>query len=111
MRAQALICGRILTSAEWLCQRLDFQFGQLSRRHGARGVGHQIGPARNLREGDHFAQRFGLREEHHCPVESDGDSAVRRRAVTERVQEEAEFFARLFFAYSERLEESLLYVR
>src|SRR5215475_7214776 len=95
----------------WLRQGLDFQLGQLSRRHGARGIGHEIGPARHLREGDHFAQRFGLREEHHGPVESDGDSAVRRRAVTERVQEEAEFFARLFFAHSERLEDSRLYVR
>jgi hypothetical protein len=43
-----------------------------------------------LGERDHVAQRLLPRHQHHEPVEAERDPAVRRRAVAQRLEEEAE---------------------
>src|SRR5206468_11831979 len=58
-------------------------------------VAHQIDGAGCFRKGDHFADIRFPRHQCHDAIESQRDSAVRRRAVLERVQEEAEALARL----------------
>src|SRR4029453_18038561 len=47
-------------------------------------------------------------EEHDHAVDAECDAAVRRRAVGQCVEEEAEAFAQLLFAEAERFEEPLL---
>jgi len=48
-------------------------------------------------EGDYFAQGFFAGEEHGDAVDAERDAAVRRRAVRQRVEEEAEAAALLLF--------------
>ncbi len=61
-------------------------------------------------EGDDFADGFFAGEEHDDAVEAERDAAVRRSAVGQRVEEEAEAAAELFFGEAERFEEALLHV-
>ena len=72
------------------------------------GFGHQVLGGGGFGEGDDFADRFFAGEEHDDAVDAERDAAVRRRAVGQRVEEEAEAAARLFFAEAERFEEALL---
>src|SRR4051794_34742403 len=64
----------------------------VERRRCAR---QQLGAAGGLREGDHLADRVGARQQRDDPVEPEGDAAVRRRAVLERLEQEAEALLRL----------------
>ena len=77
---------------------------------GGRGVAHQVGAARGLGERDHFADGSLARQDHHQAVEPERDAAVRRRAVFQRVQQEAEAAARFFVAEAERGEDLRLHV-
>src|SRR5689334_12906610 len=68
----------------------DVKFTQLALVHRAWRVREQaLGPLR-LGKRDHVANRFRARHQSHDAVEPEGDTAVRRRAVLQRVQQEAE---------------------
>src|SRR5690242_3168304 len=55
-----------------------------------RGFEHRVAARLRLREGHHFAD-VGLLGEQSCPaVDAEGDAAVRRRTVLERVEDRAE---------------------
>ena len=71
----------------------DVQLAQLLLVDRARRVGEQVLGALRLRERDHVAQRLGPGHQHDEAVEADGDAAVRRRAVLQRVEQEAELGA------------------
>src|SRR5437879_10047442 len=81
---------------------------ELGGVHFARRIGHQILGGGGFREGDDFANRFFTGEEHHYAVDAEGDAAMRRSAVCQRVEEEAEAVAKLFFREAKRFEEALL---
>ena len=63
---------------------------QLLRVDRRRRVGHQVHGGRRLRERDHLADRALARQDRDDAVEAERDAAVRRRAVLERLEEEAE---------------------
>ena len=86
------------------------QLAQLLLVDRARRVGEQVLRALRLREGDHVAQRLGAGHQHHEAVEADGDAAVRRRAVLQRVEQEAELGARFLGVDLERAEHLALHV-
>jgi hypothetical protein len=58
--------------------------------HGAGGAGHEVRADLRLGEGDHVADVVRADEVHDEPVEAEGDARVRRRAVRERLEQEAE---------------------
>src|SRR5229473_5002351 len=89
---------------------LDSQLAQVSLWNFAGRVAHQIGALRRLGEGYHFANRSFTRQDHHQAVESQRDSAVRRRAVFESVEQKAEAFPCFFVAEAERRENFGLHV-
>ena len=64
--------------------------GQLRRLDRQRRVGHRIGTRLRLREGDDLADVLLAGEDGDEPVEAEGEATVRRGAVLERVEEEAE---------------------
>ena len=55
-----------------------------------RGAGQQVEAGGGLREGDHVADRLGAGEALDDAVDAVGDAAVRRRAVAQRLEQEAE---------------------
>jgi hypothetical protein len=63
-----------------------------------------------LREGDHVANAVGSRHQHRQPIQSEGDAAVGRRAVLQRIQQEPELRARLFRGNAEQVEHHRLAV-
>ena len=86
------------------------QLSQLVLRYGRRRVGHQVDGLCALREGNHLAQAGRSGQQHHNAIQTQRDAAMRRRAVLQRVQEEAEARARLVVADAERVEDHLLHV-
>ena len=58
-----------------------------------------------LRERDHVAQVRLAGQDHRHPVDSERDSAHRRRAHGERVEQEAELRALLLFAHPEQIKD------
>src|SRR5215472_3490255 len=71
-------------------------------------IGHQILRGGSLGEGNDFADALLASKKHHDAVDAERDPAVRRRAVGQRVEKEAEAAAKLFFGQAERFEEPLL---
>src|SRR5260370_31095166 len=88
----------------------DSELVQLIFINRRRRIGHQILGGGGCGEGDHFADRFFAGEEHDHAVDAEGDAAVRRSAIRQRVEEKAEPAAKLLFAKAERPEETLLNV-
>ena len=80
------------------------QIAQLSLVHRARGLGQQTLRALSLGEGDYVADGFRTSHHRHDAIQTECQSAVRRRAVLQRVQQEAELELRLFRADVERAE-------
>jgi hypothetical protein len=60
------------------------------RIHRRRGFGHQAHAALRLGKRDDVADRVRSLEDHHDPVEAEGDAAVGRRAEGKRVEQEPE---------------------
>src|SRR4051794_4466322 len=58
-------------------------------------AGQRVATTGRLREGHHLADRVGAGECRGQPVEAEGDATVRRRAVTERLEQEPELALRL----------------
>ena len=73
-------------------------------------VGHEVDGLGGLWEGNHFAQAGRAGQQHDDAIEAEGDAAVRRRAVLERVEEEAEALAGFLFTDAERREDLLLHI-
>ena len=86
------------------------QFAQLGFGGFGRGFGKRVVGGLGFREGHDVADGFGARHQHDEAVEAEGDAAVRRAAVFERAQQEAEFFLCFFCADTEAFENALLHV-
>jgi hypothetical protein len=80
------------------------QVAQLSFIHRARCLGQQALGALCLGEGDHVADGFRAGHHRHDTVQTERQPAMRRRAVLQRVEQEAELELRLFHADVERAE-------
>src|SRR5690606_6938343 len=87
---------------------VDTGLAPLLRRDGRRRLRERVVAATGLREGDDLADRLGAREERDDPVPAEGDAAVRRGAVGERVEQEAELLPRLLLADAHDGEDPLL---
>ena len=68
----------------------EAELAQLQLVDRRRRAGQRVGAGGGLREGDHVADRVGAGEPLDDPVEPVGDAAVRRGAVAERLEQEAE---------------------
>src|SRR5215218_5518054 len=71
-------------------RHLDAELGQLGAVDGRGRAGQRVRSAGRLREGDHVADRVAPRQDRDDPVEPEREPAVRRRAIAERVEQEAE---------------------
>ena len=73
----------------------------------ARALVHRARSARVLRERDEVTDGFFTFHGSHHAVQTEGEAAVRRSAVLEGVDEEAELFLHLFFGEAEQAEHLL----
>ena len=73
------------------------QLAQLLLSHRRWRVGHQINRLGRLGERDHLAKIGRAGQQHHYAIEPQRNAAVWRRAVLQRIEEESEALARLFF--------------
>ena len=73
-----------------------------------RRVAHEIHARLRLGECDHIANIVGAHDVHDQSIESERDSAVRRSAVLERVEEEAELHLRIGLGQADQAEHRLL---
>ncbi len=87
------------------------QFGELLGVDDVGRGGHQLGRLLRLGERDHVAQRVGAGQEHGEAVQAERDAAVRRRAVAQRLEQEAEAALRLVVRDAEQVEHLGLHVR
>lgn len=82
----------------------------LRRGDRGRGAGQRVTAGGRLREGDDVADGVVPAEQRDDPVEAEGDATVRRRAVVEGVQQEAELRGRLLLGEADRVERPLLHL-
>ena len=87
-----------------LLAQADVQFAQLLFVDFAWCVCKQALRTLRLREGDDIADRLGAGHHRDDSVKPEGQSAMRRRAVLERIKQEAELELRFVFSDSERFE-------
>src|SRR5690348_603207 len=83
----------------------ELQLAQLLWIHRRRGACHQVHGLRRLRKRDDLANRRLARQDRDDAIEAERDAAVRRCAVLERVDEEAEAELRLLLAHPQQLED------
>src|SRR5712691_2669454 len=76
----------------------DMQLAQLLLVHRRGRVREQILRALGLGKGDDVADRLAAGHHGDDAIEAESDASVRRRAVLERLQQEAEFLLRLLGA-------------
>src|SRR3954464_2944600 len=88
----------------------DVQLTQLLLVHRPGRLREQVLRPLGLGEGDDITQRLGAGHEHDEAVQADGDAAVRRGAVLQRVQQEAELRLGFFLADLQRAEHLALHV-
>src|SRR5450432_1874808 len=82
--------------------------GTLGNRRG--GVAHEVCTAGGLGERDHVADGSFAGKNHHQAVEAQSDSAVRRGAVFQGIQQKAEAAAGFFVGHAERGEDLGLHI-
>src|SRR5258708_15564608 len=70
--------------------QFDVQVAQLLLGDGARRLDHQVLAALRLRERDHVADLVHARHQRDEAIQAEGDAAVGRRAVRQRVEQEPE---------------------
>ena len=87
------------------------QFGQLRRINLRRRAGQRTGGGGGLGEGDHLADGILASHQRADAVETEGDAAVRRAAVAQRLQQETEAALRIFFRNAQQFEYDLLHFR
>src|SRR3954469_3285580 len=73
----------------WLVDA-DAELAQLQLVDGRRGAGEEVEARGGLREGDHVADRLRSGEALDDAVDAVGDAPVRRGAVAQRLEQEAE---------------------
>src|SRR5437763_5285673 len=88
----------------------DTQLPQLTLRHRRRRVAHQVCSPRGLGEWDYVADGGFACQDHHQAIETESDSAVRRSAVFQRIQEKAETAVRFLRSEPKRSENLRLHV-
>src|SRR5476649_763443 len=74
------------------------------------GVAHQVSAAGGFGERDHVADGRFACQKHHQAVEAQGDSSVRRGAVFQGIQQEAEAAAGFVVGHAERGEDLRLHI-
>ena len=84
---------------------LEAKLAELLVADGGRCVDHEVDGFGGFGEGDDFAEGLGSGEDHDDAVEAEGDAAVRRCAVLERVEEEAEAGLGFFVRHTQRAED------
>ncbi|CAM2152284.1 conserved hypothetical protein [Paraburkholderia tropica] len=111
------VCTMLLDTDCRLLRRLllgltqtDVQFLELTLVDRARRLREQTLRALRLRERDHVADRVGAGHHRDDAVQTERDTAVRRRAVLQRVQQEAELRTRFFRTDLQRAEHLALHV-
>src|SRR5436189_4443338 len=82
-------------SVRLVAANINAQVAQLPGVDRAGGVCHQVSGPLRLGKGDAIANIIEPAEKHHPSIDSQCNSAVRRRSVRERVQQEAESLALL----------------
>src|SRR5690348_1103738 len=87
-----------------LLSDLYSQFFQLTLADRSWRVHHEVRGASGFGKWDDFAQAVSASQDHYDSVEAEGNSAVWRRAVFERLEEESEAGAGFFVAHPQRLE-------
>ena len=88
--------------------RIDASFLTLRRRNRGRGLGQRVETAAGLREGDDIADRVGLRQQGDDAVPTESDTTVRRGAVLEGIQQEAELRLGFLLADAHHVEHAVL---
>ena len=86
------------------------QLAQLLLVHRRRRLGQQALGALGLGEGDHVADRLGAGHHRHDPVETEGQATVRRRAIAQRIEQEAELGLGLLGIDGQRPEDLALHL-
>src|SRR3954465_538380 len=86
----------------------DTQVAQLTRFDGRGSAGHQVGCGGRLRERHDVADRFLASQQSDDAIEAEGDPAVWRRAVVERLEQEPEALPGLVLRQADRVEDLLL---
>src|SRR3546814_8310324 len=84
------------------------EVGQLLRVDGGGRAGHGVDARLGLREGDDLADVLLAGEDGHQAVDAEGEAAVGRRAVAERLEEEPEAALGLLLVDAEQVEDPLL---
>src|SRR5207248_5102808 len=84
---------------------LELGFGD-----GGRGVREGVRARLGLREGDHLPDVLFAGQDRDQPIHAERESGVRRRAVAERVEQEAESLLRGFGVDTDQREDPLLHV-
>lgn len=92
----------------WVGYGVDAGLFALLGRDWRGGRGERVEAAARLREGDDVADGLGAREQRADPVSAERDAAVRRGAVVECVEEEAELASRLCLFQAHHCEHPLL---
>src|SRR5260370_22671683 len=82
----------------------NMQLAQLLFVHRRRGMREQILRALRLGERDDVADGFGARHHGDDAVQAEGDTAVRMRAVLQRLEQKSEFLLRFFRTDGKRAE-------
>src|SRR5437868_11268715 len=95
---------------EHLSFHRDPEFLQLRRAYWRRRIHHHVHSLGRLGEWNDFSQAVSSSKNHHDAVESQRYTAVRRRAVLQRFEEESEPGARFFVRHTQRVEDLLLNV-
>src|SRR5712671_1202298 len=101
--AASLIHSAFMRSILRLAQA-DVQLAQLFLVHGRRRMREQVLRALRLGEGDDVADGFGAGHHGDDPVQAEGDAAVRRRAVLQRLEQKSELLLRFLGSDRKRAE-------
>jgi hypothetical protein len=80
------------------------KFLQLLGTHAGRRFGQRALRALRLGKRDDIANRIGATQQHDQPVEAERNAAVRRRAILQRFQQEAELRLSLFLADPQQIQ-------
>src|ERR1700752_3201064 len=85
-----LCCKSSKSGIRLVVAQAHVQLTQLLVIDRARRMREQVLRALGLGEGDHVADRIGLGHQRHQAIQAEGQAAMRRGAVLERVEQEAE---------------------
>src|SRR5699024_4190539 len=104
--------GMVLTGGRLGVLGRGIDPGLLALGRGDRGrrTGQRVVATTGLREGDDVADRGGPGQRSHDTVPAEGDTAVRRSPVSERLQHETELLPGLLLGYPHDGEDPLLHV-